>query len=62
MRSLLTILMMSIGGTIGYALTDDPFYALVGGAAGIIADLVVEYQFMKHLKKLPASEARQENE
>lgn len=59
MRSLLTILMAAIGGTLGYAFTDDPFYALVGGAAGIVADLVVEYQFMKHLKKLPASEKRQ---
>ena len=51
--------MTALGGTIGYVLTNDPFYALVGGAAGIIADLVIEYQFMKHLKKLPASEARQ---
>lgn len=59
MRSLLTILMMAIGGTVGYLLTNDPFYALVGGAAGIVADLVVEYQFMKHLKKRTASEARQ---
>ena len=57
MRSLLTILLMAIGGTLGFLLTNDPFYALVGGAAGMIADLVFEYQFMKH--KLPASEERQ---
>lgn len=60
MRSLLTIFMTALGGTIGYVLTDDPFYALVGGAAGIVADLVIEYQFMKHIKKRPDSEARQQ--
>lgn len=59
MRSLLTIFMTAVGGTIGYVLTDDPFYAIVGGATGIIADLVLEYQIMKQMNKTPASEARQ---
>lgn len=59
MRSLLTILMTAIGGTIGYATTGDPFYALVGGAAGIVADLVLEYQIAKHINKETASEPRQ---
>ncbi len=59
MRSLLTIFMVAAGGTIGGMATGDPFYALVGGAAGIVADLVVEYQFMKFINKETASEPRQ---
>lgn len=58
MRSLLTIFMTAVGGTIGYAISGDPFYALVGGAGGIVADLVVEYQFMKYINKETASEPR----
>lgn len=59
MRSLLTIFMTAVGGTVGYVLTDEPFYALVGGAAGIVADLALEYQFMKYIQKLPDPEPRQ---
>lgn len=60
MRSLVTILMTAIGGTIGYLLTDDPFMALVGGAVGIVADLYLEYKTMKTIKKTAQAEPRQQ--